>query len=146
MGGDNNNDAKRQRVDDASTQRSAFEEDMGRIRSAMNGTGSQPAPDGEALQQQSTSQQQQQEPSGGSTATANSQQQTSRPPENSQRSTAYGSEDDDEDEEGGNWLKNFRPHHARVGSDYQVSNLPAPPRAETDAASTSCVSSGSGGG
>ena len=96
-------DAKRQKL--LSEQRSAYEEDMARINAALNEQPGQPASAGAATEtneNNGVTQQQQQPP----------------PPQQG------GHESDDED--GGNWLKNFTPHHTRVGENFQVTNLPTP--------------------
>ncbi len=109
---DNNDrkDAKRQKM--LSEQRSAYEEDMARINAALNEQPGESAPaaaasagGGETNENSGVTQQQQQQ-----------QQQPSQ----------QGGHESDDDEDGGNWLKNFTPHHTRVGEDFQVTNLPTP--------------------
>eukprot|EP00985_Skeletonema_marinoi_P005009 scaffold2173_cov91-Skeletonema_marinoi.AAC.3 len=94
--------AKRQKL--LSEQRSSYEEDMARINAALNEQPTQPASaaaDGEEKNENSgdTQQHQQQQQQGGH---------------------------ESDDEEGGNWLKNFTPHHTRVGENFQVTDLPTP--------------------
>lgn len=104
---DNNDrkDAKRQKL--LSDQRSAYEEDMARINAALNEQPGQPpaAADQEEKNENSGVTQQQQQ--------INQQQQQQGGHES-------------EDEEDGNWLKNFTPHHTRIGENFQVTNLPTP--------------------
>jgi hypothetical protein len=98
---DDRKDAKRQKL--LLEQRSAYEEDMARINAALNEQ-SQPASaaaDGEEKNENSGDTQQQ------------------------HQQHQEGHESDDEEGEG-NWLKNFTPHHTRVGDSYQVTNLPTP--------------------
>eukprot|EP00585_Thalassiosira_rotula_P011224 CAMPEP_0196159536 /NCGR_PEP_ID=MMETSP0910-20130528/46372_1 /TAXON_ID=49265 /ORGANISM="Thalassiosira rotula, Strain GSO102" /LENGTH=237 /DNA_ID=CAMNT_0041424457 /DNA_START=93 /DNA_END=806 /DNA_ORIENTATION=+ len=60
-----------------------------------------------------------------------------------------GALDSEDEEDGGNhWLRNFTPRSVtRIGENYQVANLPAAPsRDVAPAASSFCVSPGSGGG
>ena len=97
-------EAKRQKLQ--SEQRSAYEEDMARINAALNEQPGQPAPPAAAA--------------GGGEETENSgvTQQQQQPLQQG------GHESDDED--GGNWLKNFTPHHTRIGENFQVTNLPTP--------------------
>lgn len=45
--------------------------------------------------------------------------------ESNNKSNPIDGESDEED--AGNWLKNFTPHHTRVGKEFQVSKLPTPP-------------------
>mmetsp|Transcript_4229 Transcript_4229/g.6523 ORF Transcript_4229/g.6523 Transcript_4229/m.6523 type:complete len:119 (+) Transcript_4229:19-375(+) len=94
--------AKRQKL--LSEQRSAYGEDMARINAALNEQPTQPASaaaDGEEKNENSgdTQQHQQQQQQGGH---------------------------ESDEEEGGNWLKNFTPHHTRVGENFQVTDLPTP--------------------
>lgn len=105
---DNNDrkDAKRQKM--LSEQRSAYEEDMARINAALNEQPGESAPAAAAS-------------AGGGETNENSgvtQQQ--------QQPSQQGGHESDDDEDGGNWLKNFTPHHTRVGEDFQVTNLPTP--------------------
>mmetsp|Transcript_614 Transcript_614/g.1139 ORF Transcript_614/g.1139 Transcript_614/m.1139 type:complete len:187 (+) Transcript_614:154-714(+) len=44
--------------------------------------------------------------------------------ESNNKSNPIDGESDEED--AGNWLKNFTPHHTRVGKEFQVSKLPTP--------------------
>ena len=99
-------DAKRQKM--LSEQRSAYEEDMARINAALNEQ-SQSAPAAAASA------------GGGETNENRDVTQQQQPPPQQQ-----GGHESDDDEDGGNWLKNFTPHHTRVGEDFQVTNLPTP--------------------
>ena len=163
-GGGKAHDAnKRPRLDDAavSGQRAAFAEDMALIRSAVGrgesgegegeGEGAPPAPDGNGGEEECAPSQQQggestvqsPQPSGEST----SQHRPTGTGAGRPSAEAAGALESDDDEEGeGHWLKNFTPHHTRVGAAYQVAELPAasPPSAAAPArASGSCVSPGS---
>ena len=104
---DNNDrkDAKRQKM--LSEQRSAYEEDMARINAALNEQ-SQSAPAAAASA------------GGGETNENRDVTQQQQPP------PQQGGHESDDDEDSGNWLKNFTPHHTRVGEDFQVTNLPTP--------------------
>jgi len=150
-------DAKRQRLgNNTNEQRSAFAEDMARVRSAMNGdgtgvplaapsgvSGGEAAGDGQQQQRQQHQQSgasalHQQQQSGESSLQQPARQYLLQPPQqrqapsiaapgnNDQRPTG-GSESEDEEDGGGNWLKNYTPHHTRVGDNYQVANLPSAP-------------------
>ena len=101
--------AKRQKL--LSEQLSSYEEDMARINAALNEQPTQPASaaaDGEEKNENSGDTQQHQQ---------------------QQQQQQGGHESDDE--EGGNWLKNFTPHHTRVGENFQVTDLPTPSSAAT---------------
>ena len=119
-------DTKRQRVLDPAEQRATFVEDMERIRAAMNGASGAPTEaEGEGEEEEekaaeSTMQQQQSQQPYGSFTTQ--QQQLAQ---GGGQSKSTGVLDSDDDEEGNNnWLQNYTPHHTRVGSNYQVADLP----------------------
>ena len=121
-------DTKRQRVGD-SAQRQAFNEDMELIRSAMNSVSGTTTQDisahinntnTESTAQQITQQSSQQAAQGGIY----------------QRSTGEDNPMDGSDDEEGNWMQNYTPHHTRVGKDYQVAELPAPPPNNVASAAT----------
>jgi hypothetical protein len=98
MGDDNNRkDTKRQKL--LLEQRSAYEEDMARINAALS---EQPQPS--------------------ASAAANVEQKD----ENSGDTHPQQGGHESDDETSGNWLKNFTPHHTRVGESYQVTDLPTP--------------------
>ena len=127
---EDDHDTKRQRVGDPSAaQRQAFNEDMELIRSAMNGVSgntqdigadntSTNAEGNSTTQQQITVQQ--------SNESAASQHAAHQGGDIHQRSTENDNSMDSDNEEG-NWMQNYTPHHTRVGADYQVAELPAPP-------------------
>mmetsp|Transcript_8092 Transcript_8092/g.12112 ORF Transcript_8092/g.12112 Transcript_8092/m.12112 type:complete len:122 (-) Transcript_8092:1009-1374(-) len=95
--------AKRQKM--LSEQRSAYEEDMARINAELNEQPqtSSAAADGEEKKNENSGDTQQHQ----------------------QHQQQQGGHESD-DEEGGNWLKNFTPHHTRVGENFQVTDLPTP--------------------
>ncbi len=111
MADDNNDrkDAKRQKLQ--SDQRSAYEEDMARINAALNEQPGQP-PAAAADQEEKNN-----ENSG-----VTQQQQHQQQQQNQQQQA--GNESDEEEDR--NWLKNFTPHHTRIGENFQVTNLPTP--------------------
>jgi len=116
-----NNDrkgAKRQKL--LSEQQSAYEEDMARINAALNEQPqtSSAAADGEEKNENSDGDTQQQQ--------------------HQQQQQQQGGHESD-DEEGGNWLKNFTPHHTRVGENFQVSDLPTPSSATSHSASAAVI-------
>jgi len=116
-------DTKRQRVGD-SAQRQAFNEDMELIRSAMNsvsGTTTQDVGANTNAEGESTTQQQITQQSNESAAS-----QHAAGGDMHQRTTGDDNPMGSDDEEG-NWMQNYTPHHTRVGADYQVAELPAPP-------------------
>jgi len=106
---DRNKDAKRQKLQ--SEQGEAYEEDMARIDSALIESAHSAADSDKDKEKNENGNQQQDEeivPH-------------HEPPQHEQQ---VKQESDDEME--GNWLKNFTPHHTRVGADYQVTDLPTP--------------------
>ena len=120
-------DTKRQRVGDLSSQqRQAFNEDMELIRSAMNAGNTQDIgadntntnSEGDSTTQHQITQQ--------SNESAASQHAAHQGGDMHQRSTGDDNQMDSDDEEG-KWMQNYTPHHTRVGADYQVAELPAPP-------------------
>ena len=119
-------DSKRQRVGDPSAaQRQAFNEDMELIRSAMNGVSGTTDINAHTTNAEgnSTTQQQITQQSNESAASQHAVQQGG---DIHQRSTENDNSMDSDNEEG-NWMQNYTPHHTRVGADYQVAELPAPP-------------------
>ena len=131
-------DSKRQRVGDPSAaQRQAFNEDMELIRSAMNGVSGTTDinvhttnSEGDSTTQQQITQQ--------SNESAVSQYAAQQGGDMNQRTTGDDNPMDSDDEEG-NWMQNYTPHHTRVGADYQVAELPAPPP-PNDVASAATIS------
>ena len=121
---DDRKDAKRQKLQ--SEQRAAYEEDMARINSALRESetshSSDAAADAEEVKNEN-SDGNQQEPG---------ESQPQQQPQPQQQ--AAGEESDDEEEGAGNWLKNFTPHHTRVGSEFQVTELPMPTPSATSRA------------
>ncbi len=133
---------KRQRLLGGNTdeRRAAFEEDMAQIRSALvtgegedismaaTNTGtSNGAPPVDANGDEIT--EEAHEPS--STSSFNV---TSEVVEGSEKASDHqrGLGDDEHveqrnDDDGGNWLKNYTPHHTRIGTNYQVTDLPTVP-------------------
>lgn len=99
--------AKRQRLE--AEQKAAFEEDMARVRAAMEAQNNHPG--GGSSDSQAVD---------GALAELPSHQQ--------HRATDAMDESkvDSDDDEGGNWLNKFTPHHTRVGEQYQVTELPVP--------------------
>ena len=124
-------DSKRQRVGDPSAaQRQAFNEDMELIRSAMNSVSGTTTQDISAhinnTNTESTAQQ----------ITQQSSQHAAQGGDMHQRSTGDDNPMDGSDDEEGNWMQNYTPHHTRVGADYQVAELPAPPPNNVASAAT----------
>ena len=114
-------DAKRRRLE--TEQKAAFNEDMARVRAAIDvqnsGNGSAaPCDGGGGYVEQS------QIGDGEAVLQPFSQQQ--QPAMNTLNGDRNIGDSDDEEE--GNWLKNFTSHHTRVGEDFQVMNLPLPSR------------------
>ena len=101
-------EAKRRRLVE---QRTAFEEDMARVRAAMQND--EPGCDVTGDQSQTD-------------AGALSSEQVSRQHLSTSTNDGNDSRGDSDDEEGGNWLKNFTAHHTRIGEHYQVTDLPIP--------------------
>ena len=138
-------DTKRRRVLDPAEQRAAFIEDMERIRSSGMMGGAPTAAGGEEEEEEKSAgaaestlqQHQSQQPSGSFTT---QQQQHAQGGGGQSRST--GVMDSDDDEDGNNWLQNYTPHHTRVGSDYQVADLPPVPSRNGAEARTSDTISG----
>lgn len=122
---DNNNkddrkDAKRQKIQ--SEQRAAYDEDMAQIQSALR----EAEPSTTAADVDET---EKNENSGGGHQEGENQSssQPSQPqPQPQQQQQQVGQESDDDEEGAGNWLKTFTPHHTRVGSEFQVTELPTP--------------------
>ena len=137
-------DTKRRRVLDPAEQRAAFIEDMERIRSSgmmvepTEAGGDDEEEEKAAGAGESTPQQQQSQQPSGSSSTQ--QQQHAQGGGGQSRST--GVMDSDDDEDGNNWLQNYTPHHTRVGSDYQVADLPPVPSRNGAEARTSDTISG----
>ncbi|KAL3791876.1 hypothetical protein HJC23_010736 [Cyclotella cryptica] len=105
-------EAKRRRLENE--QKAAFNEDIARVRAAIdmkNSEGSSALSHcgGSSLEDSKTEDGEEQQ----------QQQTTNTVPGNRHRRDS----DDDED---GNWLKNFTSHHTRIGEDYQVMDLPLP--------------------
>ena len=165
-----------QRPDDDTEQRTAFVEDMARIRTAMEEEGSgeagadtsSGAPSGdvggsEAVNERADENARDRDDGTekeGTTADSRegnalpSQQQggesTLQQQQPSGESTLQQQrhvESEDEEEGGGNrWLQNFAPHHTRVGDNYQVTELPPAPPAAVAAAPTGSCVSPGGSG
>jgi hypothetical protein len=112
---DDRKDTKRQKLQ--SEQRSAYEEDMARINAALNEQ--QPHQPSASAADDVDNEEEKNENTSGDTQQEQQQQQGGQ-----------GSDD----EEGGNWLKNFTPHHTRVGENFQVTDLPSPSHSSTSAA------------
>ena len=110
---DNREEAKRQKI--------AYDEDMAQIQSALReAEPSTTAADDETEKNKNSGdghQEQQEEEKNNS--------QSSQPPQ-PQQQKQVGQESDDDEEGAGNWLKTFTPHHTRVGSEFQVTELPTP--------------------
>ena len=127
---------KRQRLLGGTTdeQRTAFEEDMAQIRSALvTGEGednsttgtSNGAPPVDENSDEITEETHEpsREDSEGSKKTGIDQQRGLGDDEHIDQSNNVGNDNDD----GGNWLKNYTPHHTRIGPNYQVTDLPTVP-------------------
>lgn len=114
---DNNDrkDAKRQKL--LSDQRSAYEEDLARIRAALNEQPGQPPA--------ATNQEEKNENSGVTQQQQQQQEQRQNHHQQQHQQQQQGGHESDEEEDG-NWLKNFTPHHTRIGENFQVTNLPTP--------------------
>jgi len=120
-------DSKRQRVGDPSAaQRQAFNEDMELIRSAMNGVSGTTDINVHTTNTGGDSTTQQQITVQQSNESAASQHAAHQGGDIHQRTTENDNSMDSDNEEG-NWMQNYTPHHTRVGADYQVAELPAPP-------------------
>ena len=100
---DDREETKRQKI--------AYDEDMAQIQSALReAEPSTTAADDEAEKNKKSGdghQEQQEE-------------------EKNKQQQQVGQESDDDEEGAGNWLKTFTPHHTRVGSEFQVTELPTP--------------------
>jgi hypothetical protein len=113
-------DAKRQKIQ--SEQRAAYNEDMAQIQRALR----EAEPSATAVVHETENknsgdghQEQQEE--------EKNNIQPSQPPQpQQQQQQQVGQESDDDEEGAGNWLKTFTPHHTRVGSEFQVTELPTP--------------------
>lgn len=118
---DDRKDAKRQKIQ--SEQRAAYDEDMAQIQSALReAEPSTAAADDKTEKNKNSSdghQEQQEE--------EKNNIHSSQPPQPQQQQQQRVGQESDDDEEGpGNWLKTFTPHHTRVGSEFQVTELPTP--------------------
>ena len=115
----NNDDRK-----DAKRQKIAYDEDMAQIQSALReAEPSTTAADDETEKNKNSvdgHQEQQEEEK------TNSQSSQPPQPQQQQQQQQVGQESDDDEEGAGNWLKTFTPHHTRVGSEFQVTELPTP--------------------
>jgi len=128
-------DSKRQRVGDPSAaQRQAFNEDMELIRSAMNGVSGTTDINVHTTNAEGESTTTQQQITQQSNESA-SQHAAHQGGDIHQRSTENDNSMDSDDEEG-KWMQNYTPHHTRVGADYQVAELPAPPPNNVASAAT----------
>ena len=117
---DDRKDAKRQKIQ--SEQRAAYDEDMAQIQSALREAEPSTAAADDKTEKNKNSgdghQEQQEE--------EKNTIQSSQPPQPQQQQQQVGQESDDDEEGPGNWLKTFTPHHTRVGSEFQVTELPTP--------------------
>jgi hypothetical protein len=107
---DDRKDVKRQKIQ--SEQRAAYAEDMALIQSAFReAEPSTTAADDETEKNKNS---------------GDGHQEQQEEQEQQQQQQQVGQESDDDEEGAGNWLKTFTPHHTRVGSEFQVTELPTP--------------------